>query len=124
MLTQKLLKPLVIDIINFAKTFLNFIANTIISKLHVGPKSLLRQGFLELKFYGDLVYKLKKNVGPNNISAQFIKIISYLKKFGYNIYTLEQTTCFPVNPITVGNFDFLYNCMPMGLTPESMMVPT
>ena len=84
----------------------------------------MRQGVLELKFYGDLVYKLKKNVGSNNISAQFIKIISYLKKIGYYINTLELTACFLVNPITVGNFDFLYNGMPMGLTPDSMMVPT
>ena len=33
--------------------------------------SLLRQGQLEPEFEGDLVYKLKKIVGSNNISAQF-----------------------------------------------------
>ena len=37
-------------------------------------KSLLCQGLLEPEFYGDLVYRLKKIVGSNNFSAQFIKI--------------------------------------------------
>ena len=37
--------------------------------------TLLRQGLLELEFYGDLVYKLKKIVGSNNFSVQFIKMI-------------------------------------------------
>ena len=40
----------------------------------------LRQGLLKPDFYGDLVYKLKKIVGSNNFSAQFIKIISHYKK--------------------------------------------
>ena len=44
----------------------------LISKFQVGLKSLLRQGLSELDFYGDLVYKLKKIVGSNNFSAQFI----------------------------------------------------
>ena len=29
-----------------------------------------------------------------------------------------------VNPITVGNFAFLFNCTPVGRTSDSMMVPT
>ena len=40
-----------------------------------------------------LVYKLKKMVGANNFSAQFIKIVSDYKKIGYNINVLRQTTC-------------------------------
>ena len=63
----------------------------------------LRQGLSEPDFYGDLVYKLKKIVGSNNFSAQFIKIISHYKKIGYNINVLQQTACLVVNPITVGN---------------------
>ena len=78
----------------------------------------------ELWFYGDLVYKLKKIVGSNNFSAQFIKIISHYKKIGYNINVLQQTACLVVNPITVGNFAFLFNCTPVGRTSDSMMVPT
>ena len=56
---------------------------------YFGLKSLLRQGLLEPDFYGDLVYKLKKIVGSNNFSAQFIKINSHYKKIGYNINVLQ-----------------------------------
>ena len=72
----------------------------------------------------ELVYKLKKIVGSNNFSTQFIKIISHYKKIGYNINVLQQTACLVVNPITVGNFAFLFNCTPVGRTSDSMMVPT
>ena len=96
----------------------------LISKFQVGLKSLLRQGLSEPDFYGDLVYKLKRIVGSNNFSAQFIKIISHYKKIGYNINVLQQTACLVVNPITVGNFAFLFNCTPVGRTSDSMMVPT
>ena len=98
--------------------------NDLISKFQVGLKSLLRQGLSEPDFYGDLVYKLKKIVGSNNFSAQFIKIISHYKKIGYNINVLQQTACLVVNPIKVGNFAFLFNCTPVGRTSDSMMVPT
>ena len=67
---------------------------------------------------------MKKIVGSNNFSAQFIKIISHYKKIGYNINVLQQTACLVVNPITVGNFAFLFNCTPVGRTSDSMMVPT
>ena len=91
------------------KTFSKFYRRyyDLISKFQVGLKSLLRQGLSEPDFYGDLVYKLKKIVGSNNFSAQFIKIISHYKKIGYNINVLQQTACLVVNPITVGNFAFL-----------------
>ena len=108
------------------KTFSKFYRRyyDLISKFQVGLKSLLRQGLSEPDFYGDLVYKLKKIVGSNNFSAQFIKIISHYKKIGYNINVLQQTACLVVNPITVGNFAFLFNCTPVGQTSDSMMVPT
>ena len=61
------------------------------SKFQIGLKSLLCQGISEPEFYGDLVYKLKKIVGSNNFSAQFIKMISHFKKIGYNINVLQQT---------------------------------
>ena len=115
-----------ICIINFAKLFSKFYRGyyDLISKFQVGLKSLLRQGLSEPDFYGDLVYKLKKIVGSYNFSAQFIKIISHYKKIGYNINVLQQTACLVVNPITVGNFAFLFNCTPVGRTSDSMMVPT
>ena len=111
---------------DFRKTFSKFYRRyyDLISKFQVGLKFLLRQGLSEPDFYGDLVYKLKKIVGSNNFSAQFIKIISHYKKIGYNINVLQQTACLVVNPITVGNFAFLFNCTPVGRTSDSMMVPT
>ena len=44
-----------------------------IYKFNIGLISLLRQGLSEPEFYGDLVFKLKKIVGSNNFSVQFIK---------------------------------------------------
>ena len=56
------------------KTFSKFYRRyyDLISKFKVGLKYLLRQGLLDPEFYGYLVYKLKKIVGSNNFSAQFI----------------------------------------------------
>ena len=86
----------------------------------MGLKSLLHQGLSEPEFYG----KLKKIVGSNNFSEQFIKTISHYKKIGYNINVLQRTACLVVNPITVGNFGFLFNCKPVGQNSDSMTVPT
>ena len=62
----------------------------------------------------------------NKFSVQVITIISHLiyKKIGYNIYVLQQTDCLVVNPITVVNFAFHLNCMPVGQTSDLMAVPT
>ena len=68
--------------------------------------------------------RFKKIVGSNIFSAQFIKIISHYKKIDYNIYVLQQTACLVVNPITVGNFAFLFNCTPVGWTSDFIMVLT
>ena len=123
LLTQKLLKQ-GYRYHKLRKTFSKFYRRyyDLISK--VGLKSLLRQGLSKPDFYGDLEYKLKRIVGSNNYSVQFIKIISHYKKIGYNINVLQQTACLVVNPITVGNFAFLFNCMLVGRTSDSMMVPT
>ena len=86
LLTQKLLKQgywyhkLHITFSKFYRQYYD-----LISKFQVGVRSLLRQGLSEPDFYGDLVYKLKKIVGSNIFSAQFIKIISHYKKIGCNI---------------------------------------
>ena len=63
-------------------------------------------------------------VGSNNFSAQFIKTISHYKKIGHNINVLQQTASFVVNPITVGNFAYLFNFTTVGWTSDSMMVTT
>ena len=96
----------------------------LISKFKVGLKSLLRHGLSEPDFYGDLVYKLRKIVGSDHSSAQFIKIISHYEKIGCNNNVLQQTACLVVNPITFGNFAFLFNCTPVGRTSDSMTVST
>ena len=125
LLTQKLLKQ-GYRYHKVCKTFSKFYRwyYDLISKLQVGLKSLLRQGLLEPDFYGDLVYKLKKIVCYNNCLAQFIKIISHYKEIGYDINVLQQTACLAVNPITVGNIAFLFNCTSVGQTSDSLMVPT
>ena len=60
----------------------------LISKFQVGLKSLLCHRLSEPEFYCNLVYKLKKIVGSNNFSAQFIKTIPQYKKIGYNVNIL------------------------------------
>ena len=62
--TQKLLKQ-GYRYHKLRKTFPKFYIQyyDLISKFHVGLKSLWRQGLSEPEFYGDLVYKLKKIVG-------------------------------------------------------------
>ena len=70
------------------------------------------------------MYKLNKIAGSNIFSAQFIKIISHYKKICYTINILTQTACLMVNPITVGNFAFLFNCTPAGRISDSLTVPT
>ena len=70
------------------------------------------------------MYKLKKIVGSNNFSAQFIKIISHYKKFGYNMYVLQQTACLVVNPIMVCKFALLFKCTLVDQTSDSITVLT
>ena len=67
---------------------------------------------------------LKKIVGSNNFSAQLIKIISHNKTIGCSVDVFQQTACLVVSPITVGNFAFLFDCMPVGQKSDSVMVPT
>ena len=125
MLTQKLLKQ-GYWYHKLCKTFSKCYRRyfDLISKFQVGLKSFLRKGLSEPEFYGDFVHKLKKIVGSNKFSAQFIKIISHYKKIGYNINVLQQTVCLVVNPITVNSFAFLSNYTPVGRTSDSLMVPT
>ena len=62
--------------------------NDLLSKFQVGLNLSCDKGLSEPEFYGDLVFKLKKIVGSNNFSAQFIKTISHYKKIGYKPITL------------------------------------
>ena len=96
----------------------------LVSKFNVGLKILLHQGLSEPEFYGDLVYKFKKNVGRADFSDQFKKIIVRYKRIGYNINIMQQSACLVFNPITVNNFASLFNCTPVGRASDSMMAPT
>ena len=82
LLTQKILKQ-GYRYHKLRKTFSKFYRRYYdsISKFQVRLKSLLRQGLSDPDFYGDLVYKLKKIVGSNNFSAQFIKKFPIIKKW-------------------------------------------
>ena len=42
------------------------------------------------------------------------KIILRDKTIGYHINVIRQTACMVVNPITVNNFAYLFNCTPAG----------
>ena len=43
----------------------------------------------------------------------------------YNTYVKKYACVYVgLNPITVGNFAFLFNCTPVSRTSDSMMVPT
>ena len=74
-----------------------------------------------------LLNSMNEDLTYKHLMSEFgkrFKIISHYKKIGYNINVLQQTACLVVNPITVGNFAFLFNCTPVGRTSDSMMVPT
>ena len=102
------------------KTFSKFYRRyyELVSKFNVGLKTLLHQGLSEPEFYGDLVYKLKKN------EDQVRKIIVRYKRIGYNINIMRKSACLVFNPITVNNFASLFNCTPVGRASDSMMAPT
>ena len=108
------------------KTFSKFYRRhyELVSKFYVGLKTLLHQGLSEPEFYGDLIYKFKKNVGRANFSDQFKRIIVRYKRIGYNINIMAQSACLVFNPITVNNFASLFNCTPAGRASDSMMAPT
>ena len=59
------------------KTFSKFYRRhyELVSKFKVGIKFLLQQGLSEPEFYGDLVYKLRKNVSRADFSDQFRTVI-------------------------------------------------
>ena len=56
-----------------------------VSEFLVGLGFLLRQGLSGLGFYGGLVCWLRRIVGSNNFSAQFIRVVSHCRGIGYNI---------------------------------------
>ena len=70
-----------------------------IEKYNFSLRKLLQQGISEPEFYGDLVYRIRKNVGKSIFSEQFRKLINRYKRIGYNPYIMRQTACLVMNPI-------------------------
>ena len=95
----------------------------LVSTFNVGLKSLLKQGLSDPEFYGDLVYKFRKNFGRKDFSDQFRKITIRYKRTAYNMNVIRQAACLVVNPITVDNFAALFNCTPVGRASDVMMAP-
>ena len=82
-----------------------------------------------MQIAGRLIYKavVADAEGPESAGPLFwqsmLSVVSIFSRFG-SLYFVQQTACLVVNPITVGNFAFLFNCTPVGRTSDSMMVPT
>ena len=92
-----------------------------VSKFNVGLKSLLNQALSAPEFYGDLVYKFKKNRGMTDFSDQFRNIIMRYKRIGHNLNVMRQSACLVINQITVDGFAALLNCTPVDRVSLSMM---
>ena len=75
-------------------------------------------------FCGDLVHKFKRMVGKPNFSDQFKNIVKRYIKVGYKLDVLRQSAYLVLNPITVYNYGFLFNCTTMGQASDSMTALT
>ena len=96
----------------------------LIVKYNIGLKTLLQQGISEPIFYGDLVYKFKRNIGKPNFSDQFKKIVKRYIRVRYNLDIMRQSACLVLNPITVYSYGFLFNCTMVGQASDSMTALT
>ena len=85
-----------------------------------GLKIYLQQSISELEFYGDLVYRFRKNVGKSNFSEQFRKLINRYKRIGYSLDIMRQTACLDVNPIIDDGYAPLFNCTTVFRASDSM----
>ena len=105
------------------KTFSKFYRRHyhLVSKFNTKLKSLLKQGLLEIEFYGDLVYKFKNNMLVGMIfSDQFMKQLIRHERIGNNMNVMRQTACLI---FSVKNFAALFNCTPAGRASDLMMAP-
>ena len=74
------------------KTFSKFYRrhSGLVNKYNVSLRKLLQQGISAPEFYGDLVYRISKNVGKSNLAEQFRKLINRYKRKGYNQYIMRH----------------------------------
>ena len=64
--------------------------SALVEKHNVSLKTLLQQGISEPEFYGDFVYRFRKNVRKFNFSEQFRKLINRYKRIGYSLHTMRR----------------------------------
>ena len=98
--------------------------NELVEKYNVSLRKLLQKGISESEFYGDLAYRIKKNVGKSNFSEQFRKLINRYKRIGYNPYVKRQTAYLVINPTSVDRYASLFNCTTAGRASNSMTAST
>ena len=55
---------------------------------------------------------------------QFKRIVKRYIRVGYNLDIMRQSACIVLNPITVYSYGFLFNCMTVGQTSDSMTALT
>ena len=84
--------------------------SALLEKYSVSLKTLLQQGISEPEFYGDLVYRFRKNLGKSNFSEQFRKFINRYKRIGCSLDIMRQTAYLVVNPIIVDGYVSLFYC--------------
>ena len=65
--------------------------SALLEKYSVSLKTFLQQGLSEAKFYGNLVYRFRKNVGKFNFSEQFRKLINLYKRIDCSLDIMRQT---------------------------------
>ena len=53
-------------------------------------------------------------LGSNDFSFQFRKIITRYRRICYNLNVMRQSACLVFNPITVDNYAAFFNCTPVG----------
>ena len=92
----------------------------LVEKYNFCLKKFLQQGISEPELYGDLVYRIRKNVGESYFSEQFRKFINRYKRIGYNPDIIRQTACLVVNLITIASYALLFNCTATVRASDSM----
>ena len=70
------------------------------------------------------VNKFEIIVGKPNFSDQFIILSKFIKKVGYNMGIMRQSTCLAVILITVYSYGSLFNCTTVGRASDSLLVLT
>ena len=74
-----------------------------------------------MNFMETIVYKLRNIVGKFEFFYHFCKSVICYNRKRYNTDVIKQSACLAVNPITVDQFAYLFNCTPLGRGSDSVM---